>query len=129
MTSPGLLLQAAFVAIIKDLGTAAGDRVFSEISENAHYPYVQVWGGIEVPLDEDCFDRTETTLQVDVWAAPETYLAAKEIPGQIRAAIHEKPLSIPGLVVDRVRVETIACSSTPPRYRGRLSIAVETQPA
>lgn len=127
--SPALLLQAALVSLFKGLGTSAADRFYSQISPDAIYPYGQVWAGVEVPIDEDCFDRTETSFQVDVWGAAETYLAVKEVAGAIRSAIHEQPLTIPGLIVDRVRVEGIAYSEPLPRYRARLSITIETQPA
>lgn len=130
MTSPNLALQAALVARIRNLGTGAGQRVYSTIPEGSQtYPYVQVWPGFETPIDEDCWDRTESTMQVDVWADTTTYIKTKEIAGAIRNALHEQTLTIAGHTVDRIRVESITYSDAPPLYRARMSISVETQPS
>lgn len=129
MTSPNLAIQAALVSAIKALATVAGDRVYSVIPATAHYPYVQVWPGYETPIDEECFDRTESTMQVDVWSDTASYLKSKEIAGAIRSALHEQSLALDGHVVDRIRVETINYTENPPLYRARMSIVVETQPA
>lgn len=130
MTSPNLALQAALVARIRNLGTGAGQRVYSAIPEGSQtYPYVQVWPGFETPIDEDCWDRTESTMQVDVWADTTTYIKTKEIAGAIRNALHEQTLMIAGHTVDRIRVESITYSDDPPLYRARMSISIETQPS
>ena len=131
MTSPNLAIQAALVSAFRHLDTAAEDRIYSKIPDEASYPYVQVWEGYEVPVDEDCSDRTESTLQVDIWADAQTYIKAKETAKAIRDFLHENDaaLTVAGHVVDRVRVETINYTAGPPHYRARLSVVVETQPA
>lgn len=130
MTSPNLALQAALVARIRNLGTAAGQRVYSAIPEGSQtYPYVQVWPGFETPIDEDCWDRTESTMQVDVWADTTSYITTKSIAAAIRNALHEQSLTIAGHTVDRIRVESITYSDDPPLYRARMSISIETQPS
>lgn len=131
MTSPNLALQKALVATFRTLDTAAEDRFYSKIPDNAAYPYGQVWEGYEVPVDEDCSDRTESTLQVDIWADAQAYIKAKETAKAIRDFLHENDaaLTVDGHVVDRIRVETINYTAGPPHYRARLSIVVETQPA
>lgn len=134
MSSPSLALQAALIAIFRGMGTAAGERFYSTIPSGAArpaYPYGQVWDGYETPVDEDCFDRTESTLQVDIWADPLTYLKTKEIAKDIRDLLHERPqaLTVSGHVVDRVRIETMNFDDMPPLSRARLSIVIDTQPA
>lgn len=130
MTSPNLALQAALVSTIRGLGTAAGQRVYSAIPEGSQtYPYVQVWPGFETPLDEECWDRTESTMQVDVWADTASYITTKSIAAAIRNALHEQSLTITGHAVDRIRIESITYSDDPPLYRARMSISIETQPA
>ncbi|MEO4000314.1 DUF3168 domain-containing protein [Mesorhizobium sp. CAU 1732] len=130
MASPNLPLQAAIVARLRGLNTAAGQRVYSTPPQGtATYPYVQVWPGFETPIDEECWDRTESTMQVDVWADTVNYLKTKEIAADIRNAVHEQPLAIVGHVADRVRVESINYTDDPPLYRARMSITIETQPS
>lgn len=128
MGSPNLAIQAALVSTIRGLNTAAGQRVFSEIPNNAVYPYVQVWAGFETPIDEECFDRTESTMQIDVWADGISYAATKSIAADIRAALHEQDMPIVGHVIDRMRIETVAYTDGPPTYRARISLSIETQP-
>jgi Protein of unknown function (DUF3168) len=129
VTSPNLALQAALVATIRGLSTAAGQRVYSVIPASPAYPYVQVWPGFETPVDEECWDRTESTMQIDVWADTAEYIKTKEIAGAIRNALHEKTMTVTGHVVDRIRVETISYSDDPPLYRARMSLSIETQPS
>jgi len=129
MSSQNGVLQGAITAKIKGLNTAAGDRVFAVVPTSAQYPYVCVWAGYENPVDEECWDRTESTLQIDVWADTVSYFQTKLIAAAIRNALHEQPMTVSGLVVDRVRVETISYTDEPPRYRARISLSIETQPA
>lgn len=129
MGSPNLAIQAALVSTIRALNTAAAQRVYSEIPQNSLYPYVQVWAGYETPVDEECFDRTESTMQIDVWADPTTYIKTKEISAAIRSALHEQTLTVSGHIVDRIRVEGITYTDEPPEYRARMSISIDTQPA
>jgi hypothetical protein len=129
MGSPNLALQATLVSTIRALNTAAAQRVYSEIPQNAIYPYVQVWAGYETPIDEECFDRTESVMQIDVWADAVTYIKTKEVSAAIRNALHETSLAVTGHIVDRVRVEGITYTEEPPYYRARMSISIDTQPA
>lgn len=129
MSDPSIPLQAAIVATLKALNTAAGTRVYSVVPTTFQYPYITVWPGFVTPVDEECWDRSEVTHQIDVWADTTTYIKSKEIASAIRAALHEKTLAVSGHVVDRIRVETITYSDDPPIYRARLSLTTDTQPA
>ncbi|PWL18826.1 hypothetical protein DKP76_07110 [Falsochrobactrum shanghaiense] len=129
MGSPNLALQAALISTIRGINTAAGTRVYSYIPDNAAYPYVQVWPGFETPIDEECWDRTESTMQIDVWADQLNYIKTKDVAAAIRNALHEQNLTIAGHTVDRIRVESIVYTDDPPLYRARMSISIETQPS
>lgn len=129
MSDPSLALQAALVTTLKALSTAAGNRVYSVVPSSFQYPYITVWPGFVTPIDEECWDRTETTHQIDVWADTEHYLDTKGIASAIRNALHEQSLAADGHVVDRMRVETITHSEDPPIYRARISLTTETQPS
>lgn len=122
MTSPNLPLQAALVSTIRGLNTAALVRVYSSIPPSPAYPYVLVWTGFETPVDEECWDRTESTMQIDVWANASEYIKTKEVYAAIRNALHEKTLVVTGHVVDRIRVESMAYSEDLPLCRARISL-------
>ena len=132
MSDPSIAIQDALIAAIRGLATAAGARVFGQMQlERPDYPYVTVWPGTGTPVDEACFDRTETVLQIDVWADTKTYIRVKEIAGQIRTALHEQKASlvVDGHVVDRVRVDAITTFPPSPTYRSMITLSIETQPA
>lgn len=132
MSDPSLAIHDALIVALRALGTAAGERFFGQMQlGRVAYPYGMVWPGAGVPIDESCFDRTETTMQIDIWTDTETYFLAKTIAGQIRTALHEQDgaLSVAGHVVDRIRVASITYFSPSPNYRAMISLVIETQPA
>lgn len=129
MTSPNMPLQGALITKIKALNTAAGTKVTNLIQSTPGYPYVVVFPGFESPIDEECWDRTETTMQIDVWGDAGNQQHVKPIAAAIRDALHEQTIPIAGYTVDRMRVETVNYGYEPPLYRARISLSIETQPA
>lgn len=135
MTDPALELQAAIVAALKDLNTAAGNGVYDmpPVDQNgtitASYPYITIGSGNLVPIDEECFDRSEFSHQIDVWSDSQGYVEVKTIAGQIRMRLHEQDLTIIGHTVDRMRVDNIAFSRDGGVIsRARITLITETQP-
>lgn len=135
MTDPALELQVAIVAALKDLNTAAGNSVYDmpPIDQNgtitASYPYITIGSGNLVPIDEECFDRSEFSHQIDVWSDSQGYVEVKTIAGQIRMRLHEQDLTIIGHTVDRMRVDNIAFSRDGGVIsRARITLITETQP-
>lgn len=135
MTDPALELQAAIVAALKDLSTAAGNGVYDmpPVDQNgtimASYPYITIGSGNLVPIDEECFDRSEFSHQIDVWSDSQGYLEVKTIAGLIRMRLHEQDLAIDGHTVDRMRVDNIAFSRDGGVIsRARITLITETQP-
>lgn len=139
MSDPSLALQVALVTRLTDLATDAGERIYDDVPPEADrvadtgaaYPYVTIGAGQLVPIDEDCFDRSSTFFQIDVWTRTIGFPQAKQIAGAIRTALHEQSLAVTGHVVDRMRVESIDYSRDPNGLtrRARLVLLVETQPA
>lgn len=139
MSDPSFALQVALVARLTDLATAAGERIYDDVPPEADrmsdtgaaYPYVTIGAGQLVPVDEECWDRSSTYFQIDVWTRTIGFPEAKEIAGTIRSALHEQDLVVPGHVVDRMRVESIDYSRDPNGLtrRARLVLLVDTQPA
>ncbi len=135
MTDPALELQVAIVAVLKDLNTAAGNGVYDmpPVDQNgnitASYPYITIGSGNLVPIDEECFDRSEFSHQIDVWSDSQGYVEVKTIAGQIRMRLHEQDLTIIGHTVDRMRVDNIAFSRDGGVIsRARITLITETQP-
>lgn len=132
MSDPSAAIHDALIASLRGLNTAAAERFFGQMQlGKVTYPYGMVWSGTSVPVDEECFDRTETTMQIDIWADTETYFRIKEIAGAIREALHEREsaLAVAEHVVDRIRIESITYFPPSPNYRAMISISIETQPA
>lgn len=139
MSDPSLALQVALVTRLTALATEAGERIYDDVPPEADraadtgaaYPYVTIGAGQLVPIDEDCFDRSSTFFQIDVWTRTIGFPQAKQIAGAIRTALHEQSLAVTGHVVDRMRVESIDYSRDPNGLtrRARLVLLVETQPA
>lgn len=139
MSDPALAIQMALVARIASLATEAGARVYDDVPAEEQrksttgeaWPYISLGNGQMVPVDEECFDRSSTYIDVNVWSRDIGFPQVKRIAGAIRAALHEKELAIAGHVLDRMRVENIAYSRDPDGMtrRARLELLIETQPA
>lgn len=130
MSDPSLAVQAALVAAIKALATEAGERVYDIAPKGAAHPYVTIGPAQTVPMDEDCWDRSENFVQVDVWSREVGFPEAKRIAGAIRDGMHDQMLTIEGHVCDRMYVRSITFSRDPDGLtsRARLDLVVDTQP-
>jgi hypothetical protein len=132
MGKPSLAIHDALIVALRALGTAAGDRFFGQMQlSKVQYPYGMVWAGSAIPVDEECFDRTETSMQVDIWGDTETYFRVKEVADQIHDNFHEREesLTVAGHVIDRIRVEGVTFFPPSPNYRAMITLSIETQPA
>lgn len=139
MSDPSAEIQVALVERLTALATEAGERIYDDVppedervaDTGAAYPYVTVGAGQLVPVDEECFDRSSTYFQIDVWTRTVGFPQAKRIAGTIRTAMHEQILAVTGHAVDRMRVESIDYSRDPNGLsrRARLVLLVDTQPA
>jgi len=137
MSDPSLPLQAAFVAACKALNTAAGSRVYDIVprstsgSVTATFPFIAFWSPDATPIDEDCEDRTDTTIVLDAWSRAVGFPEAKGIGAALRDRFHEGALTVAGHAVDRMFVERIDNIRDPDGLtsRVRLTINVQTTPA
>ena len=139
MRDPSLAIQIALVTRLTALATDAGPRIYDDIppeeqrlqDTGAEFPYVSIGAGQLIPVDEECWDRSSTYFQIDVWTRTVGFPQTKQIAGAIRSALHEKDLTIVGHTLDRMRVESIDYSRDPDgtTRRARLVLLVETQPA
>lgn len=136
MTDPSYALQVALVTTLKSVSTAAGTRVYDEVPRNAAgdvtatFPYIAIGIGDATPVDEECWDRTTTTLSVDVWSRAVGFPEAKQIAGALRMRLHEGEMTIAGHVLDRMQVDRIDYIRDPDGLtrRARLTLEIDTQP-
>lgn len=136
MSDPSLPLQAAFVAACKALGTTAGTRVYDIVPRGtngitATFPFWAFGSPDTSPIDEDCGDRTDTTIVLDFWSRAVGFPEAKTAAALARDRFHEGELAVTGHTVDRMRVERIDYIRDPDGLtsRARLTINIETSAA
>lgn len=137
MSDPSLPLQAAFVAALKVLGTTAGTRVYDVVprgtngSVTAQFPFWAFGSPDTFAIDEDCGDRTDTTIVLDFWSRAVGFPEAKAAAALAHDRFHEGALTITGHVVDRMRVERTEYIRDPDGLtnRARLTINIETSAA
>jgi Protein of unknown function (DUF3168) len=137
---PSLAIQVALVARAAELTRdAVAGRVYDDVpaaveriaDTGADFPYISIADGQLVPIDEECFDRSTTFINLNVWSRAIGYPEAKRIAGALRIGLHEQDLAVAGHILDRMRVENITFSRDPDGVtrRARLELSVETQPA
>jgi hypothetical protein len=129
-------IQGALIAKIKTLATEAAARVYDTVPRDTNgtvtavFPFVSLGSSDELPIDEECWDRTETTQEINIWSRAVGMPECKRISALIRAALHEQDLIVAGNTVDRMRVNTINYSRDPDGItnRARITLQVDTQP-
>ncbi len=124
--SPALSIQGFLVSKIKEINTEAGSRVYDIIPASPTFPYVRVGEDDETPIDEDCWDRTQTVSQINVWSRAVGFPECKRIAHAIRKALHENEFNISGQTLDRMRVLTVGYSRDPDGITNRARIVLET---
>jgi hypothetical protein len=137
MSDPALPIQGALVTLLKGLNTTAGTRVYDHVPRGnngqitATFPYIALGGGSSDPVDEECQDRTETSITIDFWSRAVGFPEAKTAASIIRAALHEQPLTVAGHTVDRMYVDRVDYLRDPDGLtsRARLTLAIETTAA
>lgn len=134
MSDPSLPLQAAFIAALVALNTTAGSRVYDAVprgstgSVTATFPFWAFGSPDSTPIDEDCEDRTDTTIVLDFWSRGYGFPEAKAAAALARDAFHEQTLAVTGHVIDRMFVERTdyILDKDGLTRRARLTINVQT---
>lgn len=129
-TDPALALQGALVAAIKAIPTAAGANVYDAVPSSNPYPRVTVGIGQHLPLIAECYDATESTLQIDAWSRAVGYPEVKGIADKIRDRLHLGSLSPAGHTVELMAVEMIQYTRDPDGLTSRamMLLRVQSQP-
>lgn len=130
MSDPSLALQGAIVAALKGI-SPAGSNVFDRVPEGDPFPRITVGTGQSVPVDEDCYEGTESTFQIDAWSREVGFPQVKQIASAIRARLHNGDLTLSGHTLELMKVESIAYDRDPDGLtsRARIQLRALTQPS
>jgi hypothetical protein len=93
---------AVFEALSSASPTIAGGRIHAPAPEGyASFPYVDIGESDALPVDTSGSDQpvregSDLRLMVHVWSRQDGQKEVKQIASQVRAALHDRPLSIAG---------------------------------
>lgn len=129
--NPSLPIQGALVAAIKAIPTLAGNNVFDMVPTSNPFPRVTIGPSQSLPVMADCYDGTETTVQLDCWSRAVGFPEVKQIADQIRGRLHDGDLAITGHKLELMVVELIDESRDPDGItsRARLQLRLQSQPS
>lgn len=131
-SDPAFALQVALVRELRALGTAAGEHVFDRVPEQRDpFPRVTFGAWQSIPDDADCYEGTESFVQIDTWSRSVGYPEVKGIAGAIRDRLHNGDLVVDGHTVEMMTVESIDYSRDPDGLtsRARISLRILSQPS
>jgi hypothetical protein len=92
---PSLAIQVALVARVAELTQeAVAGRVYDDVpaaseriaDTGADFPYISIADGQLVPIDEECFDRSTTFINLNVWSRAIGYARQADILRQVSEA-------------------------------------------
>jgi hypothetical protein len=128
-SDPSLPLQAALISALRVLGTAAGSNVFDRVPEGDPFPRITLGAWQSIPDDADCYDGTESFVQVDVWSRAVGYPEVKSIAGAVRDRLHDGDLVVGGHSVELMTVESVDYLRDPDGLtsRARISLRILSQ--
>lgn len=129
MSDPTRQIQFSVMAAIRAAAPAL-TAVYDRVNPSAAYPYANVDSPVSVPIDEECWDRWEVTMQINVWDDLPSSSRVKDIAPLITSALNEQTISVAGHVIDRMQVEGVFYSREDDTLinRARIQLAIELQP-
>lgn len=129
---PALGLQAAIVAALKTASPAiAGGRVYDSVPPSATFPYIVVGTGQSLPNRADCYDGTESFIDIDVWSRAVGFPEAKGIADRIRAVLDDAALSVTGHTLELLSFQGSQFIRDPDGLTNRVNMSLRalSQPA
>ena len=128
---PAFPLQVALVRELRALATAAGANVFDRVSDRDPFPRITFGAWQSIPDDADCYEGTESFVQIDAWSRAVGFPEVKAIAGAIRTRLHKGDIAVDGHSVELMTVESIDYSRDPDGLtsRARISLRILSQPS
>lgn len=106
MSDPLLAIQKAFFDALVN-ATTAGAAVYDVPPPADAFPRITIGPGQSVGVFADCYDGSESTVQVDVWTRePPGFPLAKQIASEVRAILHDADLDLEGHQLGLVAFES-----------------------
>lgn len=102
MSDPSAALQKAIVARLKAAATTVGSRIYDIVPPGATFPYISVGEGQSVGRYADCYDASETFLDLHIWSREPNFGEAKTILAQVRLSLHDAPLTLDGHTLELI---------------------------
>jgi hypothetical protein len=100
MSDPSGALQKAIVTALKAAATGVGSRIYDRVPENAAFPYVTIGDAQSIGAFADCYDGTESFIDVHIWSRATNFGEAKTVLSQVRSALHDEELSLDGHILE-----------------------------
>ena len=136
MADPALALQKALVAAFKG-ATEADQSVFDSVPAGAPFPRITLGSGQALGRYADCYDGSESILQIDVWNRPKAdgsglgMAAVKRIASVLRDIVNAGDFALDGHTLELAQIQSATYSTDPDEMttRATLSARFLTQPA
>jgi len=93
MSDPALAIQRAYVDAIRSV---VGNIVYDQTPPADPYPRITVGDGQSIANLADCYDGTETYLDVHVWSRSVGFPEAKGLADQVIDAVNDVMLPLDG---------------------------------
>lgn len=90
-----LPLQKAIIAALKAdaaVVNLVAQRIFDGVPVNAQKPYLSLGTFQVLPDQGDCYDASDTTIQINGWSTGPSSVEAKKIGRAVRSALDQKQL-------------------------------------
>jgi hypothetical protein len=102
MSDPSAPLQKAVVARLKAAGTGAGTRIYDMVPPGALFPYISIGEAQSIGRYADCYDASESFLDIHIWSREPNFGEAKTILAQVRLSLHDAPLVLDGHTLELI---------------------------
>lgn len=110
MSASAELQKLIYDRLVADTGVHAlvADRIYDRAPLEADFPCITFGPSDVVPLDDECIDGREETIQIDCWARDQGRLRpCREIADAVKAALHDYSADMGVNALCFMRVRTV----------------------
>lgn len=130
MTDPALAIQRALIDRLRGQ-TDARDSVFDTPPADGIWPRIVLGPSQSRPERADCYDGTETFVDLHIWSRDVGYVQVKTIAGQVRGLLDDWDMPLDGHVCDLALIEDVRFlrGEAPHVSRAIVTLKIQSQPA